>query len=305
MQKTTLQILREQDDVSSSCVLALLKGNAHFQSLSKNEGEDILRRDNEDAEKLSNGIRIAIRKGIVSGKPDASPVNKLNVVGLSAQEVTDKIMAALPSKNGNIIILQGLSGTGKGTTVSKLKDALPKCVTWSNGNIFRSYTYLCNEVLAAQGKEITEESLTDELLSSVEKRVTFVKCEDGIFHTMLDGTTRVADVQNTLLKTPLISSKVPTVAQKTQGEVIRFGAGAVKQLSADGYNVILEGRSQTLDYIASPLRFELVIPDVEVLGQRRAAQRVMAKALEMLGDSASEEEVSKVLVKAVETLQQQ
>ncbi|CAG9575224.1 conserved hypothetical protein [Leishmania major strain Friedlin] len=303
MQKTILQILREQDDASSSCVLALLKGNASFQCLSKSEGEDILKRDNEDAEKLSDGIRIAIRKGIVSGKPDVSPVNKLNVVGLSAQEVTDKIVAALPSKNGNVIILQGLSGTGKGTTVSKLKDALPKCVTWSNGNIFRSYTYLCNEVLAAQGKEITEESLTDELLSSVEKRVTFVKCEDGMFHTMLDGTRRVADVQNTLLKTPLISSKVPTVAQQTQGEVIRFGAGAVKQLSADGYNVILEGRSQTLDYISSPLRFELIIPDVEVLGQRRAAQRVMAKALEMLDDSASDEEVSKVLVKAVETLQ--
>ncbi|KAG5500279.1 hypothetical protein JIQ42_04616 [Leishmania sp. Namibia] len=302
MQKATFQILREQDDVCSSCVLALLKDNAAFQHLSKSEGEDILKRDNEDAEKLSEGIRIAIRKGIVSGKPDVSPVTKVNVAGLSAQEVTDKILAALPSKNGNVIILQGLSGTGKGTTVSKLRDALPKCVTWSNGNIFRSYTYLCNEVLSAQGKEITEENLTDELLASVEKRVTFVKCDDGMFHTMLDGTTRVVDVQNTLLKAPLISSKVPTVAQQTQGEVIRFGSGAVKQLSADGYNVILEGRSQTLDYIASPLRFELVIPDVAVLGQRRAAQRVMAKALEMLGDSVSDDEVNRILQKAVETL---
>ncbi|GET89309.1 hypothetical protein, conserved [Leishmania tarentolae] len=303
--KSTFQVLCKQDDISSAFVLAVLNGNANFQCLSKSEGEDIIKRDNEDAEKLADGIRIAIRKGIVSGTPDVSPVKKLNVVGLSAQDVTDKIVAALPSKNGNVIILQGLSGTGKGTTVSKLKDALPKCVTWSNGNIFRSYTYLCNEVLAVQGKEITEESLTDELLSSVEKRVTFLKGEDGMFHTMLDGTTRVEDVQNTLLKTPLISSKVPTVAQQTQGEVIRFAAAAVKQLSADGYNVILEGRSQTLDYIASPLRFELIIPDVAVLGQRRAAQRVMAKALEILGESASDAEVDKALVKAVEDLQQQ
>ncbi|KAG5477077.1 hypothetical protein LSCM1_05418 [Leishmania martiniquensis] len=302
MRRATLEILRGQDDVCSSCVLALLKDNAAFQRLSKSEGEDILKRDNEDAEKLSDGIRIAIRKGIVSRTPDVSPAKKVNVVGRSAQEVTETILAALPSKKGNVIILQGLSGTGKGTTVSKLKDALPKCVTWSNGNIFRCYTYLCNEVLSAEGKEITAENLTDELLASVEKRVTFVKGEDGMFHTMLDGTTRVADVQNTLLKTPLISSKVPTVAQQTQGEVIRFGADAVKQLSADGYNVILEGRSQTLDYIASPLRFELVIPDVAVLGQRRAAQRVMAKALEMLGDSASDEEVDRVLQRAVEAL---
>ncbi|KAG5502939.1 hypothetical protein JKF63_04712 [Porcisia hertigi] len=302
MQKITLQILRQQDDVCSSFVLGLLENNARFQKLSRSEGEDIVTRDNEDAEKLSDGIRIAIRKGILSGQPDVSPVTKVNVVGLSAQEVTDKIVAVLPSKSGNVIILQGLSGTGKGTTVSKLKAVLPKCVTWSNGNIFRSYTYLCNEVLSAQGKEIEEGSLTDDLLASVAKRVTFVKCEDGMFQPMLDGTTRVVDVQNTLLKTPLISSKVPTVAQQTQGEVIRFAASAVKKLSSEGYNVILEGRSQTLDYISTPLRFELVIPDVSVLGQRRAAQRVMAKALEIIGDGTSDDEVNSALHKALEAL---
>lgn len=302
MQRLTLQILRQQDDVCSSCVLAALKNNTHFQSLAESEGRDIISRDNEDAEKLSDGIRIAIRKGILSGNPDVSPVTKVNVVGLSAQEVTDKIVKALPASTGNVIILQGLSGTGKGTTVNKLRDALPRCVAWSNGNIFRSYTYLCNEVLSAEGKEITTENLTDELLAAVERRVSFVKAEDGSFQAMLDGTTRVADVQNTSLKTPLISAKVPTVAQQTQGEVIRFAASAVKMLSADGYNVILEGRSQTLDYIASPLRFELVIPEVAVLGQRRAAQRVMAKALEMVGDAASEEEVQKVVESAAEAL---
>lgn len=302
MHRLTLQVLRQQDDVCSSCVLALLKGNTKFQQLSKSEGQSIIQRDNEDAEKLSDGIRISINKGILSGHPDVSPVTKINVVGLTAQEVTNKIVQALPSRQGNVIILQGLSGTGKGTTVNKLKDVLPRCVTWSNGNIFRSYTYLCNEMLSAQGKEITPANLTDDLLAAVEKRVTFVKCDDGTFQAMLDGTTRVADVQNTVLKTPLISAKVPTVAQQTQGEVIRFGAGAVKMLSADGYNVILEGRSQTLDYIPSPLRFELVIPEVAVLGQRRAAQRVMAKALEMVSDHATEEEVHKAVERAVEAL---
>ncbi|KAK7194521.1 hypothetical protein NESM_000369300 [Novymonas esmeraldas] len=302
MQKRALQVLRQQDDVCSSYVLSLLADNDTFKRLSSSEGEDIIKRDNEDADKLSDGIRIAVRKGILSGQPDVTPVSKVNVVGLTAQDVTDKIVAALPSKTGNVIILQGLSGTGKGTTVSKLKDALPKCVTWSNGNVFRSYTHLCNEVLAAQGKEITADTLTDALLAEVEKRVTFVRNDDGTFATMIDGTTSVADLQNTALKTPLISAKVPTVAQQTQGEVIRFAAGAVRQLSADGYNVILEGRSQTLDYIASPLRFELVIPDVAVLGQRRAAQRVMAKALEMVSDGADDGEVDSAVFKAVESL---
>ncbi|KPI89994.1 hypothetical protein ABL78_0854 [Leptomonas seymouri] len=302
MQHLTLQILRQQDDVCSSCVLALLKDNAKFRNLSEGEGRGIIQRDNEDAEKLSDGIRISIRKGILSGQPDVSPVTKVNVVGLTAQEVTDKIIKELPSLSGNVIIIQGLSGTGKGTTVDKLKHALPKCVTWSNGNVFRSYTYLCNEMLQARGKEITAESLTDDLLADVEKRVSFVKCDDGTFQTMLDGKTRVADVQNTILKTPLISAKVPTVAQQMQGEVIRFGASAVKMLSADGYNVILEGRSQTLDYIPTPLRFELVIPEVGVLGQRRAAQRVMAKALEMVSDNATDDEVHKAVESAAEAL---
>ncbi|KPA79721.1 hypothetical protein ABB37_05484 [Leptomonas pyrrhocoris] len=302
MQRLTLQILRQQDDVCSSCVLAALRNNATFQKLSESEGRGIVQRDNEDAGKLCDGIRIAIRKGILSGHPDVSPVTKINVVGLTANAVADKIVAALPSLAGNVIVLQGLSGTGKGTTVNKLQDALPKCVTWSNGNVFRSYTYLCNEVLAAQGKEITTENLTDDLLADVARRVSFVKCDDGTFQTMLDGTTRVADVQNTALKTPLISAKVPTVAQQTQGEVIRFGAAAIKLLSADGYNVILEGRSQTLDYIPSPLRFELVIPEIGLLGQRRAAQRVMAKALEMVSDNATDEEVQKAVEKAAEAL---
>ena len=39
-------------------------------------------------------------------------------------------------------MLQGLSGTGKGTTVSKLQAALPRAVSWSNGNVFRALTLL-------------------------------------------------------------------------------------------------------------------------------------------------------------------
>ena len=43
---------------------------------------------------------------------------------------------------GCVLVLQGLSGTGKGTTVAKLQAALPSCVSWSNGNVFRSLTLL-------------------------------------------------------------------------------------------------------------------------------------------------------------------
>lgn len=304
--KLTAAVLMRQDDICSTAVIQLLANSAAFHALSKSEGELIVSRDKEDEDKLAKGIEIGIKKGILQGKPDVAPVTPINVVGLTASQVTEEIVKRLPGKEGNVIILQGLSGTGKGTTVSKLKDVLPRCVTWSNGNVFRSYTYLINEVLSKEGKEISTENLTAELVDSVAKRVTFEYCEDDkSFHTLLDGKVRVEGIQNTALKTPLISSKVPTVAEQTQGEVIRFGAGAVQKLSAAGYNVILEGRAQTLNYIPTNLRFELVIPDVAVLGQRRAAQRVMAKALSMAGANvgdATEEQVSQYVHDAVGAL---
>ena len=37
---------------------------------------------------------------------------------------------------------EGLSGTGKGTTVAKLQSLLPNASCWSNGNIFRALTLL-------------------------------------------------------------------------------------------------------------------------------------------------------------------
>ena len=68
----------------------------------------------------------------------------LALLGKSADAVADAIIASLGDapKRGCILVLQGLSGTGKGTTVAKLQATLPKCVSWSNGNVFRSLTLL-------------------------------------------------------------------------------------------------------------------------------------------------------------------
>jgi hypothetical protein len=43
--------------------------------------------------------------------------------------------------------------------------------------------------------------------------------------------------------------------------------------------VLLEGREQTVNYVRSPYRFELVLSHPELIGQRRAAQRIMAMAM--------------------------
>ncbi|EPY33396.1 hypothetical protein AGDE_08304 [Angomonas deanei] len=257
MSKITAAILKRQDDVCSNLVLKLLTGNTGFQALATSEGEAIMRRDKEDEEKLQEGIHIAVKKGILPPQPPKTkPVQEINVASLSAQEVAEKILQSLPSKEGNVITIEGFSGTGKGTTVGKLREALPRCVAWSNGNVFRCYTYLCQEILSQQNKPIAAEHLSPELLTQVSSRVKFVEVSPGQFDTLLDDK-KVSEIQNTLLKAPVISQNVPTVAQATQGEVINFGTDAIKKLSASGYNVILEGRLQTLQYI--PTTFASVL----------------------------------------------
>merc|ERR1712048_1139669 len=93
------------------------------------------------------------------------PTKQVSVTGKSADAVADEIIAALgdaPSK-GCIMTLQGLSGTGKGTTVAKLKEKLPNAQTWSNGNIFRSLTLLAVTWSEKEGCDL-KDCLTPEKL---------------------------------------------------------------------------------------------------------------------------------------------
>jgi hypothetical protein len=61
--------------------------------------------------------------------------------------------------------------------------------------------------------------------------------------------------------------------------VIVFAAHAVEMMTAESNLVVLlEGRAATVNYVRSPYRFELVLSDTTLIGQRRAAQRLMATA---------------------------
>ena len=50
------------------------------------------------------------------------------------------------------------------------------------------------------------------------------------------------------------------------GEVINFVKDALNQMAADGISVLVEGRAQTLNYIRTPHRFELVLGDELLIG---------------------------------------
>jgi hypothetical protein len=119
----SMALLEAADDATSSAVIAAFAASAPFLAFARAEMDGILARDAEDDEKLAQGISLAVAKGAVPPKEKLplEPLTTIDVLGKSADDVAAAIVAALgdaPSK-GCVLVLQGLSGTGKGTTVGK------------------------------------------------------------------------------------------------------------------------------------------------------------------------------------------
>jgi len=249
-----------------------------------------LGRDEEDAAKLKVGIEHAQAKGVLE-KITPAPYDQIDVFGKSADEVADIMIGKLGEKasSGCVLVLVGLSGTGKGTTVDKLKGKLAKAVTWSNGNVFRSLTLLaatyCQKTLP--GGQFDKAVLTPENLAAWMAMLKFGKFNDKfdihIEAAELGVDGYVSEWANTVLKGPMVGSNIPTVAEVTQGEVVKFASAACKAMGEAGVVVLLEGREQTVDHIESPHRFNLVLSDPRLIGMRRGAQRIGARALELIG----------------------
>jgi hypothetical protein len=222
----------------------------------------------------------------------------VDVLGKTPDEVAQSILSSCGEndlEHGTVIVLVGLSGTGKGTTVAELQSSLERrgkqVVCWSNGNVFRSVTLLavawCDQHNA--GAFDAAKACTPDNLRQFMAMLSFGKQGGGsdggaaaTFDTRICGLgldLRVSDIQNTLLKAPNVASNIPAVAEYTQGEVIVFAAQAVQLLRESGIVVLLEGREQTVNYVRTPHRFSLVLSDESLIGKRRAAQRIMAAAL--------------------------
>merc|ERR1712039_793688 len=141
------------------------------------------------------------------------------------------------------------------------------------------------------GKSIpfSQEVLTPELLKTLVACLKFDKF-DGKFDIQISGygyDTLVSQVANTTLKEPRVGKNIPTVAEVTQGEVIKFAAAAAEAMRADGMNVLMEGRAQTLNYVRTPHRFELTLSEPIIIGMRRAAQRMVAASAQQLDGEAT------------------
>lgn len=223
-------LLKQQNAETSSAIIDLLATDADFQKLAKYEGELTITRDREDDEKLAKGIEFAKSKGVIDPHYEPEPYQSIDVLGKTPEQVADTIWHTAIQSNdtsnhdGKVIVLVGLSGTGKGTTVTMLRARLQadgyNVVTWSNGNIFRSVTLLTVTWCEQNGVTDVADALTKENLASFMTMLSFGKHPDtGLYDTHIVGLGLdlwVSKVQNTDLKSPKVSKNIPTVAEATQ-----------------------------------------------------------------------------------------
>ena len=234
----SLDLLKQQNAETSNALIEHWKDSSDFLKLASYEGELIRQRDEEDGMKLQKGIDFAKSKGVIDPNFLPQPYVHIDVLGKTPDSVVDEILAKVKEENsskggdegqevGSVIVLCGLSGTGKGTTVTRLQQKLEeeegkKVVTWSNGNIFRSVTLLavtwCEQNLDG-GAFDKDQALTKENLQSFVDMLTFGKF-NGQYDTRIQGLgldMLISQVQNTELKSPKVSMNIPTVAEVTQG----------------------------------------------------------------------------------------
>lgn len=233
MTMVSLDLLTKQNAETSNALITHWKDSADFLKLAQYEGDLTIRRDEEDGVKLQIGIDFAKSKGVIDPNYVPETYVHIDVLGKTPDSVANEMLAKVKENSteaGSVIVLCGLSGTGKGTTVAKLRHKLEaeegkQVVTWSNGNIFRSVTLLavtwCEQNLEG-GAFDKDKALTKENLQSFVDMLSFGKFE-GNYDTRIHGLgldMLVSQVQNTELKSPKVSKNIPTVAEMTQGAYI-------------------------------------------------------------------------------------
>ena len=290
------ELLLAENDLSTNSVIEYFKatGDSHFKKLSQLEQNALEERDKKDAEFLANGVQKAIDEGLL-GKLEEKPLYKnICVLSNNAKECAEVIVSELP-KEGCIVVLVGGSGTGKQTTVNAIMRLLPSALAWSNGDCFRSLTMLAR-LHSEQKKEPIPDCLTSGNLDTWASMLE-VTSEGDILIRGLGMDEKVSEIKNTLLKAPDLEQILPKVASLSQATVLGFARRAVETLRKAGQTVLLEGREETLDHIPSQHRFRLTIPKgTKILGERRLAQRVLARTVQMLKSKDDELEELRVEV---------
>jgi len=277
---TTRDILSRTGAEATQLIIDELSSNLDFKKLSWCLARDIAMRDEDDDVNILQGINDAVSKGLIPSQVSNTQPRRVDVDGKSAEEVARMILLHIEDDfiHGQAVMtLQGLSGTGKTTTVTMLKQLLPdNTVVWGNGVVFRSLT-----LLVLQQARLRESSFEEELDNAdwpmYCSMLTYAdhNGRPDLKISGLDLEYWASDIKATLLKDRAVEHNVSRVASKTQAEAFIVFTAAHAWLKSIGYNVIVEGRRQPLDRIETQHKFELTLIDNSVIGKRQAAMRVL------------------------------
>ena len=253
----TYDILQRQNAETSNAIIHFLSTNPSFIELAEKEGKLIQIRDDEDNEKLKVGIEYAQKKGVIDVNYVPQPYISIDVYQKTPNDVAEVILQYVrdhpreattenddnnnnnnnSNSSGYVIVLVGLSGTGKGTTVTQLVSKLQQLdyhvITWSNGNIFRCVTLLATTYWEQQQQQQNSPDepfqkdvvLTKENIEMFMNMISFAKNPTTHqFDIQLNGfqyeNLWISEIQNTLLKSSTVSKHIPTVAELTQVRLV-------------------------------------------------------------------------------------
>ena len=271
---TTKELSSRIDGLSgvqkTNTIVSLLGDSKVFAELSKTELELLRQRDLEDEYKLKEGISVAESKGLLSRAGKEPEWIRISVDGKMPGEIYDEIASQVGfEKPGTVLLICGNSGVGKGTLVEELISRTPGAGRWSNGDIFRVFTYF---VLAAgDGQSVDPDTVGRTDFDEISSRI-IIEEDSDIIVRLPGGDTSLDSIKNGILKETPINRALPSVARYTQGEVIAIVNRYLKLNKSS--HLILEGRKETLNYIDADYRVELVLDDKSILGKRRAAQKI-------------------------------
>jgi hypothetical protein len=116
MSSLSYALLQQQSAETSNALMDHWLGSADFQKLATSEGNMTVARDIEDGEKLQIGIDYAKEKGVIDPDFVPEPYVKIDVLGKTPDQVASEIIETVQKKQsegGSVIVLCGLSGTGK------------------------------------------------------------------------------------------------------------------------------------------------------------------------------------------------
>ena len=113
----SLALLQKQNAETSNALIEHWKDSKTFLALAKYEGDLTMQRDDEDGVKLEKGIEFAKSKGVIDPDYVPEPYVELDVLGKTPDDVAGEILSKIKenekSGEGSVIVLCGLSGTGK------------------------------------------------------------------------------------------------------------------------------------------------------------------------------------------------